>query len=41
MHLASAIVLCLTIVGIPFALQSIKLAGISLFPFGVTVIENY
>lgn len=33
-HLASAFLLCLSIIGIPFAIQSVKLAGLSLFPFG-------
>lgn len=39
-HLASAFLLCTTIIGIPFALQSIKMAGISLFPFGITIIKE-
>ena len=39
-HLASAFLLCITIIGIPFALQSIKMAGISLFPFGITLITE-
>ena len=33
-HLLSALVLTLTIVGIPFAKQHIKLIPLSLFPFG-------
>ncbi|WP_347258754.1 YccF domain-containing protein, partial [Methylocaldum sp.] len=33
-HLASAAVLAVTIIGIPFALQHIKLIPLSLFPFG-------
>jgi Predicted membrane protein len=39
-HLASSFLLCITIIGIPFALQSIKMAGISLFPFGITIIKE-
>lgn len=39
-HLASAFLLCITIIGIPFALQSIKMAGISLFPFGITIYKR-
>ncbi|MDT9558311.1 YccF domain-containing protein [Streptococcus mutans] len=39
-YLASAFLLCITIIGIPFALQSIKMAGISLFPFGITIIKE-
>lgn len=37
MHLASALLLCITIIGIPFAFQAVKLAGISLFPFGAKI----
>lgn len=40
MHLTSAFFLCLTIIGIPFALQSVKLAGISLLPFGIQVVHE-
>ncbi|MDG3142124.1 YccF domain-containing protein [Streptococcus suis] len=39
-HLTSAFFLCLTIIGIPFAIQSLKLAQISLFPFGVRVAQR-
>ncbi|WP_088724102.1 YccF domain-containing protein [Streptococcus mutans] len=39
-HLTSAFLLCITIIGIPFALQSIKMAGISLFPFGITIYKR-
>ena len=34
LHLGSAAILAITIVGIPFALQHIKLIPIALFPFG-------
>lgn len=37
-HLLSAFILTISIVGIPFAKQSIKLAKISLSPFGKDVI---
>ncbi|KHD46037.1 YccF domain-containing protein [Streptococcus hongkongensis] len=37
-HLTSALFLCISIVGIPFAFQSLKLAKLSLFPFGVKII---
>ena len=30
----AGVVLCITIVGIPFGLQCFKLAGLALFPFG-------
>ena len=33
-HLVSAVVLAITIIGIPFALQHIKLIPLALFPFG-------
>lgn len=33
-HLLSAAVLAITIVGIPFALQHVKLVPLALFPFG-------
>ena len=37
-NLMSALFLCITIVGIPFAAQSLKLAKLSLMPFGKKVI---
>ncbi|MBE6053592.1 MAG: YccF domain-containing protein [Clostridium sartagoforme] len=37
-NLVSAFFLCITIVGIPFAAQSLKLAKLSLMPFGKEVI---
>jgi uncharacterized membrane protein YccF (DUF307 family) len=33
-HLISALVLAITIIGIPFAMQHIKLIPLALFPFG-------
>ena len=33
-HLASAVFLCLTIIGIPFGIQHFKLIPLALFPFG-------
>ncbi len=35
LHLGSAAILAITIVGIPFALQHIKLIPMALFPFGM------
>ena len=35
LHLTSAAILAITIVGIPFALQHIKLVPLALFPFGM------
>lgn len=37
-NIVSAIFLCITIIGIPFAKQSLKLAKLSLMPFGKEVI---
>ena len=37
-NLISAFFLCITIVGIPFAMQSLKLAKLSLMPFGKEVV---
>lgn len=37
-NLISAVFLCITIVGIPFAVQSLKLAKLSLMPFGKEII---
>ncbi len=39
-HLVAAILLFVTIIGIPFAIQHLKLAGVSLFPIGKTVVSN-
>lgn len=36
-NLISALILAITIIGIPFALQSLKLAQLSLMPFGKEV----
>jgi len=33
-YVLAGVVLCVTIVGIPFGLQCFKLAGLALFPFG-------
>ncbi|MGM8138989.1 YccF domain-containing protein [Enterococcus italicus] len=36
-HLISAVFLCITIIGIPFAGQSLKLAQVSFMPFGARI----
>lgn len=36
-HVGTAITLCISIIGIPFAMQSLKLAMLSLFPFGAEI----
>ena len=38
-HIFAGIVNCLTIIGIPFGIQSFKLAGISLWPVGRRVVS--
>jgi uncharacterized membrane protein YccF (DUF307 family) len=37
-HIIAGILSCLTIIGIPFGLQSFKLAGIALWPVGRRVV---
>ena len=39
-HISSAIICFLTIIGIPFGIQHLKLAGISLFPIGKTIVPK-
>jgi uncharacterized membrane protein YccF (DUF307 family) len=36
----AGLILCITIIGIPFGIQAFKLAGYSLWPFGRTVIAS-
>lgn len=37
-NLISAVLLCISIIGIPFAIQSLKIAKLSLMPFGKEVL---
>lgn len=39
-HLASAVACFVTIIGIPFGIQHLKLAGIALAPIGKTIVEK-
>lgn len=39
-HLVSAFLDFVTIIGIPFGVQHVKLAGASLFPIGLAVVER-
>ncbi|MFO0594105.1 MAG: YccF domain-containing protein [Myxococcaceae bacterium] len=39
-HLAAGLSLAVTVIGIPFAIQHLKLAMLALFPFGVRVRER-
>jgi len=38
-HIGAGLLLCLTIVGIPFGLQAFKLSVLSLWPFGREIVE--
>lgn len=37
-HLAFGVLLCITIIGIPFGMQHFKLAGLALTPFGKEIV---
>ena len=37
-HLALGLVLCITVIGIPFGLQQFKLAKLALMPFGAEIV---
>lgn len=39
-HIANAIFYFLTIIGIPFGIQHLKLAAIALFPIGQTIVDK-
>lgn len=39
-HLVSAVCCVITVIGIPFAIQHIKLAGLALAPIGKTIVSN-
>lgn len=39
-HLFFALLLAITIIGIPFALQHVKLAGLSLMPYGKMIVTR-
>lgn len=39
-YFVGGIMLCITVVGIPWGLQCFKLAGLVLFPFGRQVVSN-
>lgn len=38
--IVSGLILCLTIIGIPFGIQAFKLGGLSLWPFGRDIVED-
>jgi uncharacterized membrane protein YccF (DUF307 family) len=39
-HVVLAFIFAITIIGIPFASQHLKLAGLALTPFGYKIVEN-
>lgn len=39
-HLLSGVLLCITIIGIPFGMQSFKLASLALMPFGTRIVST-
>lgn len=39
-HLVFGMVLCITIIGIPFGIQHFKLAALALTPFGKDIVED-
>ena len=39
-HLFCGVILCITIIGIPFGLQHFKLAALALTPFGKDIVED-
>lgn len=39
-HVCSAVACCVTIIGIPFGIQHLKLAGIALAPIGKTIVST-
>ncbi len=39
-HIVSGALLCITIIGIPFGIQSFKLSVLALWPFGRTVVDD-
>jgi uncharacterized membrane protein YccF (DUF307 family) len=38
-HVVTGLLLCVTIIGIPFGIASFKLAGLALMPFGKTIVN--
>jgi uncharacterized membrane protein YccF (DUF307 family) len=39
-HLIAGVVLCVTIIGIPFGIQSFKMIPIALMPFGADIVRD-
>ena len=39
-HLVAGVILCITIIGIPFGIQAFKLSVLALWPFGRTIVKT-
>ena len=39
-HLGFGVLLCITVIGIPFGMQHFKLAALALAPFGKDIVES-
>ena len=39
-YVVAGLLMCVTVIGIPFGMQAFKLAGYSLWPFGRTVVDK-
>jgi uncharacterized membrane protein YccF (DUF307 family) len=39
-HLVTGLLLCLTVIGIPFGIQAFKLSVLALWPFGKIIVED-
>jgi len=39
-HIVSGLLLCITIIGIPFGIQAFKLSILSLWPFGKQIVDD-
>lgn len=37
-HISAGLILCVTIIGIPFGIQHFKIAGLALFPIGKEIV---
>ena len=38
-HVVAGLLLCITIIGIPFGVASFKMAGLALVPFGKEIVD--
>ena len=39
-YLVAGVLLCITIIGIPFGIQAFKLSGLALWPFGRDIVDD-